>query len=172
LAVEKNGAFKTMPELLSKNAEPDTIPLLLEQKLITFKEFLSATLLLKEHLLSEDMMQIDSVIDHRKGLMRRIDNLDNRIKNMSTHSNIILTRMASEKGTQIDYLSTALEELITKVIKLNEDCAAIATNRRCELGKELTGISNGRLALRGYAGTGGARDTGNDRAAWFFSVNV
>ena len=74
-----------MPELVSINAKPDSLPLILEQKLAAFKEFLSATILLKEHLLSEDMKQIDSVIGHRQGLIRHIDNLDDRIKNMTAH---------------------------------------------------------------------------------------
>jgi hypothetical protein len=162
-----------MPEPLSKNAESETLPRLLEQKLIAFSEFLSTTLLLKEYLLAEDMMQIDSVIGHRQELIYHIDNLDDRIKKMATHSGPILTGMAPEKkGKRIDSLSTALEETIAEVIKSNEDCAAIAANRRGELGKELTGISNGRLALRGYAGVGGARDAGKNRAAWFFNVNA
>ena len=107
LPAERNGVFKTMPELYQKNAEPDSLPLILEQKLAAFKEFLSATILLKEQLLSENMKQIDSVIGHRQGLIRHIDNLDDRIKNMTAHPGI---------NKQIEALSTALEEAIAKVI--------------------------------------------------------
>jgi hypothetical protein len=159
-----------MPEPLLKNAKPDSLPLILEQKLVAFKEFLSATTLLKEHLLSEDMEQIDSVIGHRQGLISHIDNLDNQIKNTTTHSGTNRLGIAVEKNKQIDDLSTALEETITKVITLNEECAAISTNRRDELEKELTGISNGRLALQGYAG--GTRKNGINRTPRFLSVNA
>ncbi len=150
-----------MPEPLSKNARSDSLPLILEQKLAAFQAFLSATILLKENLLSENIKQIDSVIGHRQGLMRHIDTLDNRIKGMKMHS-------GTEK--QIEALSTALEETIRKVIALNEECAAIATNRRDKLEKELTGISNGRLALQGYAG--GTRNNGSNRTPRFLSVNA
>jgi hypothetical protein len=159
-----------MPELLLKNAKPDSLTLILEQKLVAFKEFLSATTLLKEHLLSEDMEQIDSVIGHRQGLIRHIDNLDTRIKNMTMHPGTNRMGITSKKENQIEALSTALEETITKVITLNEECAAISTNRRDELEKELTGISNGRLALQGYAG--GARNNGINRTHRFLSVNA
>ena len=144
-----------MPELLLKNAKPDSLPLILEQKLVAFKAFLSATILLKEHLLSEDIKQIDSVIVHRQALISHIDTLDNRIKSMTTHSGTNRLCRASEEENRIEALSTALEETITKVITLNEECASIATNRRDDLEKALTGISNGRLALQGYAGGAG-----------------
>lgn len=150
-----------MPNLVSMNAKPDTLPSILEQKLAAFEEFLSATVLLKEHLLSEDMSRIDSVIGHRQGLIHHIDDLDNRIKNVTAHPGT---------NRQIEALSTALEETITKIIKLNEECAAISTNRRDELEKELTGISNGRLALQGYAG--GTRNKGINRTPRFLNVNA
>ena len=159
-----------MPELVSMNAKSDSLPFILEQKLAAFKEFLSATILLKEHLLSEDMKQIDSVIGQRQGLIRHIDNLDDRIKNVTTHSGTNRMGITLEKGKQIEALSTALEETITKVITLNEECAAISTSRRDELEKELADINNGRLALQGYAG--GTRNSGTNRTPRFLSVNA
>ena len=89
---------------------------------------------------------------------------------MTTHSVTNRLGMASEEENQIEALSTALEETITKVIELNGECAVIATNRRDDLEKALTGISNGRLALQGYAG--GARDKGNNRTPRFLSINA
>ncbi|MBE0528967.1 MAG: hypothetical protein IH629_07180 [Thermoleophilia bacterium] len=150
-----------MPELASIKAEPNSLPRILEQKLAAFKEFLSATVVLKQHLLADDIKQIDTAIDRRQVLMRYIDNLDNRLKSMTRHS-----------GTdqQIEVLSTALEEAITKVITLNGECAAITASRRDELEKELTGISNERLALQGYAG--GQRHNGNNRTPRFLNVNA
>ena len=150
-----------MPQRVSINAKPDSLPLILEQKLAAFKEFLSATISLKEQLLSENMKQIDSVIGQRQGLIRHIDTLDDRIKNMTAHPGI---------NKQIDALSTALEETIAKVIALNEECAAISTNRRNELEKELADINNGRLALQGYAG--GTRNNVINRTSRFLSINA
>lgn len=160
-----------MPERVSMNAKPDSLSLILEQKLAAFKEFLSATIMLKEHLLSEDIKQIDSVIGHRQKLIRHIDNLDNLIKNITAHPGTNRMEITPEREKQIEVLSTALEETITKAIKLNEECAAISTSRRDELEKELAGISNGRLALQGYAG-GARRDNGNNRTPRFLSVNA
>lgn len=159
-----------MPELSVKKAEADTLPLILEQKLSAFREFLSATAALKESLLAQDMNRVNALTDHRQGLIRHIDGLDSRIKNMSAHAGTLLMGMGSEKEKQIDALSTALEEAITKVIKLNGDCAAIAAGQRDALGRELSGINNGRLALRGYAG--GAKDSASSRAPRLLSVNT
>ncbi len=159
-----------MPERVSINAKPDSLPLILEQKLAAFKEFLSATILLKEQLLSEDAKQIDSVIGQRQRLIRHIDNLDNLIKNMTAHPGTNRMEITPEREKQIEALSTALEETITKAITLNEECAAISTSRRDELEKELAGISNGRLALHGYAG--GTRNDSTNRLPRFLSVNA
>lgn len=158
-----------MSEALSKNAEPDTLPLILEQKLNAFREFLSATAALKESLLAHDMTRVNALTDRRQGLIRRIDDLDNRIKNMTAHAGTLLVGMAPEKEKQIDALSAALEEAITGVIKLNGDCAAIATSHRDALGRELSGINNGRLALHGYADNARGRTS---RAPRLLSVNT
>ena len=155
---------------LSKNVMPDTLPRILEQKLNAFREFLSATAALKESLLAQDMNRVNALTDQRQRLIHHIDDLDKQIINMTAHAGTLLMGIAPEKEKQIDALSTALEETITQVIKLNGDCAAIATGHRDELGKELSGISNGRLALRGYAG--GARDSVSSRAPRLLSVNT
>ncbi len=159
-----------MPELSAKNAGADNLPHILEQKLSAFRDFLSATAALKESLLAQDMNRVNALTDHRQGLIRHIDGLDNRIKNMTAHAGTLRLGMAPEKENQIDALSTALEEAITQVIKLNGDCAAIAAGHRDALGRELSGINNGRLALRGYAG--GAKDSASNRAPQLLSVNT
>lgn len=159
-----------MPAPSAKNAGPETLPLILEQKLSAFREFLSATAALKESLLARDMNRINALTDRRQGLIRHIDDLDGRIKTMTAHAGTLLMEMEPEKEKQIDALSTALEEAITKVIKLNGDCAVIAAGQRDALGKELSGINNGRLALRGYAE--GARDSVYSRAPRLLSVST
>lgn len=170
--VEKDGVNKTMQELLSRQAKPDTLSLMLEQKLTAFEGFLSATLSLKERLLAgEDMEQIESLLGYRQGLMRHIDHLDSRIKNMTAHAGaMLMAEPAPGKAKGTDALSAALEEKTARVSELNEECAAIAAGCRDELGKELAGIRNGRVALRGYAG--GARDNDSHGAPRLLSVNI
>ena len=159
-----------MPELASMNVTPDSLPLMLEQKLAAFKEFLLATIMLKEHILSEDMGRIDAAIGNRQDLIRRIDEIDNRITSRTTHPGTGRTGMIPGKERQIESLSIALEATITKVIAANKECTAISITRRDELERELVGIRNGRVALHGYAG--GKGDDSSTRAPRFLSVNA
>ena len=56
---------------------------LLEQKLNTFKDFFSVTVLLKEAVVSEDVEDIKSLIEKRRSYIKAIDRIDCGIKKIS-----------------------------------------------------------------------------------------
>ena len=143
-----------MSDLLEKTSS-DASSAILKQKLAVFSEFLAATESLKECLLSQDMQQVDRLIRHRQKLVSVIDELDIRMKNTVTTPFRTLTADMGQNHEGImreGGVWGSLGKTIAAVIQLNEDCTIIATSLHDKIGKELQGISNQRLARRGYAG--------------------
>ena len=143
-----------MSDLFEKTSS-DASSAILKQKLAVFSEFLSATESLKGCLLSQDMQQVDRLIRHRQKLIGVIDELDIRMKNTVTTPFRTLTADMGQNHERImrgGGVWEILEKTIAAVIQLNEDCTIMATSLHDKMGKELQGISDQRLARRGYAG--------------------
>lgn len=137
---------------LFKKTYSDASSAILKQKLAVFSEFRSATASLKECLLSQDMQQVDRLIRHRQKLIRVIDELDVQMENTAAPSRALTADMGQNHERIMSGLWETLEKTMAAVIQLNEDCTIMAVSLRDETGKELQGISNQRLARKGYAG--------------------
>lgn len=118
--------------------------LILEKKVKACEDFLSATLLIKDALGTEEMAEADHLIGHRQELIRVIDEMNQRIE-YSWHSDPL------EKNQRVVRYSEDLKRLLTQIITANHDCEVIAAGRCADFKKELMNIRLKREVVHGYS---------------------
>jgi hypothetical protein len=117
---------------------------MLEKKIAVCKNFLSATLLLKAALETEEMTVVDHLIGRRQELIRVIDDMDRQIGHYRNES-------PPDKNRQMVILSENLKRVLKQIMSVNEDCNDI-TGNRCEgLRKDLMNIRRQGEGIHGYS---------------------
>jgi len=124
---------------------------LLEQKLNTFKDFLSATVLLKEAAVSEDVENIESLIEKRRSYIKVIDRIDCGIKKISG-ARMTLPSAETRKG--IELLSTAIKNTAENAARLNGEFEIMLKSRHGDLRNRISEMSRNQAGIKGYAGGG------------------
>jgi hypothetical protein len=112
----------------------------LEQKLKACEDFLSATLLLKEALETEEMTAVDHLIGRRQELIRVIDGMDRRIGHYRP-----------DKNKRSVILSEDLKRVLKQIMSANHDCDAIAAGRCEGLRKDLISIRRKEEGFHEYS---------------------
>ena len=131
---------------------------LLDEKVTACGDFLSATLLLKAALETEEMTVVDRQLGRRQELMGVIDGVDRRIGQCRRP-------VPPEKKRRIATLSEDLKRILGQIASANGDCDAVAS-RRCEgLRNELIVINRKEEGLQGYA-------RGGQRTAKFLNIRT
>ncbi len=118
---------------------------LLEEKVKACGEFLSATLLLKAALESEEMTTVDRLLGRRQVLIGIIDGVDRRIGQDRR-------AIPPENKRRIAILSEDLKEVLRQITSANRECDAIASGRCEGLRNEMISINRKEEGLQGYAG--------------------
>jgi hypothetical protein len=115
----------------------------LEKKVTACKDFLSATLLLKAALETEEMTEVDHLIGRRQELIRIIDDMDRRI-GQHRHAGLL------DENRRIVMLSEDFKQILKQIASANRDCDAI-TAGRCEgLRRDLMNIHRKKEGIHGY----------------------
>ena len=122
---------------------------LLEQKLNTFKDFLSATVLLKEAAVSEDVEDIESLIEKRRSYIKAIDRIDCGIKKIS---GVRITSPLAETRKGIELLSKAIGNTAENAARLNREFETILKSKHGDLRKRISEMSRNQAGIKGYAG--------------------
>lgn len=122
---------------------------LLEQKLSTFKDFLSATELLKEAAVSEDMQHIETLTGKRQGCIRKIDQIDCRIKDIKACVN---SSRPSRTKKRAELLSTDIINIAENAACLNREFETILDSRRGEMRTRISETRRRQTGVRGYVG--------------------
>ncbi len=117
---------------------------ILEEKVTACDDFLSATLLLKAALESEEMTAVDRLLGRRQELIGVIDGVDRRI-GQCRHA------IPPEQKRRIRLLSEDLKRILQQIMSANGACDAIASSRCEGLRNEMIGINRKEEGLQGYA---------------------
>jgi hypothetical protein len=103
---------------------------LLERKVTVCQDFLSATLLLKTTLETEEMTNVDRLIGQRQELIRIIDDIDRQIEHHRPG-------IPPDQSRQPEMVSEKLKRLLKQMISVDRDCDALAVDRCNGLREEI-----------------------------------
>jgi hypothetical protein len=120
----------------------------LQQKLESYEDFLSATLLLKKALETEEMTAVNHLIERREELIGIIDGLDRRFSRHlqtlgSDHGPVISERMSK--------MSEGLSKTLERILSADQDCGILVAGKCDAMRKELNVIRHKKEGLQGYA---------------------
>jgi hypothetical protein len=126
----------------------DKVSQILERKSDAYAEFLSATILLKDALETEDMAVAVRLIEQRAAVISVVNDLDREIVRCQK------TGLYNEIGEAVRITTAMSEELSEKlrqILSANRDCNAVAVERLSLLRKELLIIHEKEEGIRGYS---------------------
>jgi hypothetical protein len=116
---------------------------LLEKKIAACEDFLSATLLLKAALETEEMTTVDHLIGRRQELIRVIDEMDRRATP---------DRLAGppDQRRRMVVLSEELKRVLQQILSANQVCEAITASRCEEFRNDLMNVRRREEGIHGY----------------------
>jgi hypothetical protein len=117
---------------------------ILDKKIHVCEDFLSATLLLKEALETEEMTAVDHLIGRRQELMRVIDDVDRRL-GQYRHTD------PPHESRQMLMLAEDLKRIFEQIMSANRACEAVASGKCEDTRKELVMVRQREGGLTGYA---------------------
>jgi len=120
----------------------------LEKKVKACDEFLSATLLLKEALETEEMTAVNNLISRREKLVGIIDGLDRRIDRYRQAG--LFAQDSVNRRKMIKY-SEDIKRTLKQILSANQDCDTIAAGRCEGLRKDITSIRRKEEGFHGYS---------------------
>ena len=126
----------------------EEISALLTRKLRTYEEFQVVTGLLRTALEGEEKAEVHRCVERREELIREIEGLDRRIDHHRRsapfeHGPVVMQLLNDMSGK--------LGERLKGIITIDQDCTALAEQRREETRKELAAVRNQKAGFRGYA---------------------
>ncbi|MGA3207226.1 MAG: hypothetical protein ABSE05_05330 [Syntrophales bacterium] len=125
---------------------------LLEQKTAVFKDFMSATASLKDMIEQHNVEAIQMLIARRHDYITFIGRVDEAIRRIrEAHPSYEVP----ETRKRIQSLIKTLENMISKTLRLNQDCEAAAEDELDKLRNDLSGIGHSQMWFKGYSGNSG-----------------
>ena len=95
---------------------------LLEEKLDAFRDFLSATVALKDVPGSDndsDMDKIQLLVDKRQNCITMIDSIDNRINSLSAERKALILTLHPEEKEKIKKTVKTIADIASRAVSLN-----------------------------------------------------
>jgi hypothetical protein len=138
--------------------QPNDMGDMLEYKVKVCKDFLSATLLLKEALEKEEMTRVNQLIKRRDGLIRIVEGMDHKIDRGRRSG-------SSDHKARTARLLEDLRGVLRQIISANRQCDLIAADRCENMKKDLTIIQRKKEGLHGY-------NCGRQQLPKFFNVRT
>lgn len=89
----------------------------LEEKLRSYAEFLSATLRLKDAFEAEDMGKVEQLTVQREDMIRFVNGLDHQVNR---------TNRDDDGGKKRAVITDALSKILQRIIAANKDCEKVA----------------------------------------------
>lgn len=129
------------------NGPGEAICAALEQKLLAYKAFHTATELLQQALENDEMETAAHLIGRREALMAGVDGLDRRLKDQRR---LILSRCDPALVGKMARLSADLDEALKRILSANQACDAVAAGRCEALRKDLAAIRRQGGGLHAY----------------------
>jgi hypothetical protein len=125
---------------------------LLEQKIAIFRDFMSATISLKDMIEQHNVEAIEMLIARRHEYIMLIGRVDEAIRRIREAKP---SYEAPETRKRIQSLMTTLENLINKTVRLNQDCEVTAEDELDILKNDLSGLDNRQTWFKSYRGKSG-----------------
>ncbi len=125
-------------------SHPHDMGQILEEKVRACEEFLSATLLLKTALETEEMTAVDRLMERRQELIGIIDGIDRRMSTAGQGGAPAPDRRTATRSEEI-------KGILRQILSVNRDCDAIASDRCGALREAMVSINRQEEGLQGYA---------------------
>src|SRR5271157_5525144 len=128
----------------SRSASADLSRLcgLLEKKIDIFRDFISTTVSLKDMIKEHNVEAIEMMIAQRHDHIVFIDRLDDEIRMIREANPPDEAMLNPETRKRVQSLMKMLENIISKTLRLNQDCEGAAEDELDKLRKGLSGLGN------------------------------
>ena len=138
----------------SRSASADLSRLcgLLEKKIAVFKDFDSATVSLKDMVKEHNVEAMEMMIARRHDHIVFINRLDDEIRMIREKNPSYEAMLNSETRKQVQSLVKTVKNIISKTMRLNQDCEAAAEDELHKLRSDLSGLGHSEKWFKGYRG--------------------
>ncbi len=138
----------------SRSASTDLSRLcgLLEKKIAIFKDFISATVSLKDMIKEHNVDAIETMIARRHDHIVFINRIDDEIRMIRETNSSYEAMLDPETRKRVQSLMKMVENVISKTLRLNQDCEAAAENELSKLREGLSGLGHREKWFKGYGG--------------------
>lgn len=125
---------------------------LLEKKITVFKDFISATVSLKDMIKEHNVEAVEMMIARRHDRLALINRIDDEIRMIRKTNPSYETMLSPEKRKRIQSLLKTVENCISKTMRLNGDCEAAAEDELDRLRNGLSRLGQREKSFKGYVG--------------------
>jgi hypothetical protein len=125
---------------------------LLEKKITIFKDFISATVSLKDMIKEHNVEAIEMTIARRHDHMVFINRIDDEIRMIRETNPSYEAMLNADARKRMQSLMKMVENVISKTLRLNQDCETVAEDELHMLRNGLSGLGNSEKWFKGYGG--------------------
>jgi hypothetical protein len=125
---------------------------LLEQKITVFKDFMSSTISLKDMIREHNVEAVEMMIARRHDHIVFINRIDDEIRMIRETNPSYEAMLNPETRKRVQSLIKMVENIISKTLRLNQDCEAAAEDELHKLKKGLSGLGQREKWFKGYGG--------------------
>jgi hypothetical protein len=125
---------------------------LLEKKINIFKDFISATVSLKDMIKEHHVEAVEMMIAQRHNHIAVINRIDAEIRMIRETNPSYEAMLNPEMRKRIQSLLKMVENCISKTMRLNKDCEAAAEDELHKLRNGLSRLGQREKSFKGYAG--------------------
>ncbi len=122
----------------------------MEKKLNAFKQFYSASVVLKQHIDAGEVDQIDSIIQERRKYMDIIDRINDYILKIGRGTSSHVSSLNDEARAQIQVLTDGIGKTLRAISALDKECTIAGASRLGILKQELLKLNKNRHDLPNY----------------------
>jgi hypothetical protein len=125
---------------------------LLERKINIFKDFISATVSLKDMIKEHNVEAVEMMIARRHDHLVFINRIDDEIRMIRETNPSYQATLNPEMRKRIQSLLKTVENCINKTMRLNGDCEAAAEDELQKLRNGLSRLGQHDQSFKGYVG--------------------
>jgi hypothetical protein len=134
------------------SADFSRLCVLLEKKIAIFKDFISATVSLKDMIKEHNVEAVEMMIARRHDHIAFINKIDNEIRIIRETNPSYEAMLTPETRKRIQSLLKMVENVISKTMRLNQDCEAAAEDELHKLRNGLSRLGQREKSFKGYGG--------------------
>lgn len=125
---------------------------LLEKKITIFKDFISATVSLRDMIKEHNVEAIEMMTARRRDHIVFINRIDDEIRMIRETNPSYEAMLNADARKRVQSLMKMVENVISKTLRLNQDCETVAEDELHRLRNGLSGLGNTKKWFKGYGG--------------------